>query len=284
MNRTDAAAILNIDPTASPEDARRAYQELFTEHQVRLTNAPTPALRSLYQARLLELDEAKDVLLTPTVSEADSDLPTDQPSIPTSERYVEPPRQQPPPPPPPRQPPPPPRQPPPSPPKTQPPPPRTPPVVEREENRKEKLVDRQADTGAGPKQSSPALKIGGGLIALVAIAFIGVKLVSGGGGDDKTDSTAAKPVATYADSLPALRENLTIARVEFARGDYDAANSALVEGDKHYASISGAAATDTAVAHLKEQLDQLHSKVNRACEALKKVAERHPGEPTCKTL
>src|SRR6478672_6595231 len=83
MNRAEAAAILNIDPAASPEDARRAYQELFTEHQVRLTNAPTPALRSLYQTRILELDEAKDAFLATGVSDADSDLPTDQPSIPS---------------------------------------------------------------------------------------------------------------------------------------------------------------------------------------------------------
>src|SRR5437667_5328124 len=99
MNRTDAAAILNVDPSASPEEARRAYQELFTEHQVRLTNAPTPALRSLYQARLLELDEARDALLTPSAGDANSDLPTDQPSIPSGAGAAPPPRQPPPPPP-----------------------------------------------------------------------------------------------------------------------------------------------------------------------------------------
>ena len=109
MNRTDAALILNVDPSASPEEARRAYQELFTEHQVRLTNAPTPALRSLYQARLLELEEAKDALLSTSPSDANSFLPTDHPSIGSPSAIADPPRTQPPapprrgPPPPPRQ-------------------------------------------------------------------------------------------------------------------------------------------------------------------------------------
>src|SRR6266540_966629 len=82
MNRADAAAILNIDPAASPEETRRAYQELFTEHQFRLTNAPTPGLKSLYQSRLRELDEARDILLAQEPTDATLDLPTDQPSLP----------------------------------------------------------------------------------------------------------------------------------------------------------------------------------------------------------
>lgn len=83
MNRADAAAILQIDPTVSPEDARRAYQELFTEHQLRLTNAPTPALRNLYQARLRELDEARDVMLAQGPQD-DSDLPLAEPKLPAA--------------------------------------------------------------------------------------------------------------------------------------------------------------------------------------------------------
>lgn len=82
MNRTDAAAMLNIHPSASPEEARKAYQELYTEHQLRLTNAPTAALRSLYLNHLRELDEARDVLLGPSPGYVSPDLPTDQPSFP----------------------------------------------------------------------------------------------------------------------------------------------------------------------------------------------------------
>ena len=48
INRAAAAAILNIDPSVSREEVRKAYEDLFNEHQLRLTNAPTPTLRSLY--------------------------------------------------------------------------------------------------------------------------------------------------------------------------------------------------------------------------------------------
>src|SRR6266542_3329489 len=82
MNRADTAAILNIDPAASPEQTRRAYQELFTTHQFWLTNAPTPRRKSLYQGRLRELDEARDILLVQEPTDATLDLPTDQPSLP----------------------------------------------------------------------------------------------------------------------------------------------------------------------------------------------------------
>ena len=81
MTRADAAAILQIPPTASAEEARRAYQELFTEHQVRLTNAPTPALRNLYQARLREIDEARDAMLAQESAD-DTDLPLAEPKLP----------------------------------------------------------------------------------------------------------------------------------------------------------------------------------------------------------
>lgn len=81
MTRADAAAILQVPPTVSAEEARRAYQELFTEHQVRLTNAPTPALRNLYQARLREIDEARDAMLAQESAD-DTDLPLAEPKLP----------------------------------------------------------------------------------------------------------------------------------------------------------------------------------------------------------
>lgn len=291
MNRTDAAAILNVDPSASPEETRRAYQELFTEHQVRLTNAPTPALRSLYQARLLELDEARDALLAPSLGDANSDLPTDQPSIPSG---AAPPRQQPPPPPPPaprsetRKPP----APPPPPPRREPPPPPKSTTAAREEAREE------IRTGAKPAPKSKTGLIAAGIVVAI-LAVGGFVMLRKGGSDNSgsngfnaiTDSTihggkvsSADVAKLLADSLPALRENITVGRVEFGRGDYDAANKALMDADNHYRALPAAATSDTAVVTLKQQLDQLRSKVKLACNALKKVAERHPGEPTCKTL
>jgi hypothetical protein len=124
----------------------------------------------------------------------------------------------------------------------------------------------------------------GGLIAVAVIGFIAMKVMGGKGDGAEPSKSVPAAVATYADSLPPLRENITVARVEFGRGDYDAANSALTDADHHYAALPPEAKTDTAVKNIKGQLDQLHTKVVRACDALKKVAERHPGEPTCKSL
>lgn len=265
MNRTDAAAILNVDPSASPEEARRVYQELFTEHQVRLTNAPTPALRSLYQARLLELDEARDALLSPSFGDANSDLPTDQPSIPSSAGAAPPPRPLPPPPP---------RQP-----ETRkssaPPPP--PP-------KRESAKTEEKATTTLPQKKSSLGKIGIAVLAVLLLGFA-AKIVSNNFSSDDSQPPVPKVVSPdYADLLPPLRESITVGRVELGRGDYDAANKALGEADNHYGALPSAATSDTAVVTLKQQLDQLHSKVKLACNALRKVAERHPGEPTCKTL
>jgi hypothetical protein len=275
MNRTDAAKILNVDPSASPEEARRAYQELFTEHQVRLTNAPTPALRSLYQSRLLELDEAKDALLATDAGDETSDLPTDQPSIPSSQRSVEPPQRTPPPPPPPLR-------------KSgigTPPPP--PPVRKQPESAVGAPGPAASQKPSPGRTKGPLALIGGAVAVALVLLLIGNVISHNRTSDGTSSDTAssAPPTPSLKDSLPKLRESITVARVEFGRGDYDAANRALADADSFYTRVSPAdAASDTAVAGLKTQLEQLHSKVNRACEALKKVAARHPGEPTCKTL
>lgn len=266
MNRTDAAAILNLDPSASAEEARRAYQELFTEHQVRLTNAPTPALRSLYQARLLELDEAKDAFLVPSAGDADSDLPTDQPSIPS---HI------------------PPAAAPPAVPLNQ--PPQRPPGGVAEQQRKPEAAAEPPPAPIVRPVSAPRKKTSMGAITAIGIGigvagFVAMKAMGGRSGDAPREKATPVAIVSYADSLPPIRENITVARVEFGRGDYDAANSALKDADRRYGALPPAAASDTAVIRLKEQLDQLHSKVARACEALKKVAERHPGEPTCKSI
>lgn len=278
MNRTDAATILSIDPSASPEEAKRAYQDLFTEHQVRLTNAPTPALRSLYQARLLELDEARDAFLANSVSDADADLPTDQPSIPTY-------RTSQPPPPPPGSSGPAPRTPPPPPPQQQErvadappePPPKTRPELER-------AATDDATVSKKPGKGKAIPIIAGVIVVAAAIAFLPNLFSKGKGAPVTADSTSSAPKKSFADSIPKLRESITVARVEFGRGDYDAANAALKDADAFFARVGSDAAGDTALTQIKSQIDSLHGRVTRACEALKKVAERHPGEPTCKSL
>lgn len=277
MTRTDAATTLGIDASASPEEAKRAYQELFTEHQVRLTNAPTPALRSLYQARLLELDEARDAFLTNSSSDADSDLPTDQPSIPTY-RSNEPSQRQ----------------------SSTPPPPAVEPRAHVEEQqppppREKKPAPQPPHTEAArdvppaaPKKSSSSKWIGiviGVVVVVGALSQLPRFLGNRSAATTKADSTnVVLSQGIVPDHLPKIRENITVARVEFGRGDYDAANGALKDADTLFSRIEAGARGDTAVVQVERQLDSLHAKVQRACDALKKVAERHPGEPTCKSL
>lgn len=262
MNRAEAAAILSVDPEASADEARRAYQDLFTEHQVRLTNAPTPALRSLYQARLLELDEARDVLLAPSIGDADSDLPTDQPSIPShiSKDAPAPP------------------------PRASAPPPTTPrPEVKRSADAAPPRAEAPREPAAPKKKPGRLRKIVTISVVLTVVVFSAFQILSLIGNSRDTQR-GAEQIAADVDSLPPIREAITVARVEFGRGDYDAANKALSEADQRYASIASLVAWDTAATNIKAQLDSLHAKVTRACDALKKVAERHPGEPTCKTF
>ncbi|MBK9376148.1 MAG: hypothetical protein IPN03_21095 [Holophagales bacterium] len=49
MTKQEAAEILGIPVTATAEEVRRRYQEVFSDFQIRLTNAPTAQLRKTYQ-------------------------------------------------------------------------------------------------------------------------------------------------------------------------------------------------------------------------------------------
>lgn len=79
MNREDAAAILNVRPNATPSDVRSSFQELYSDYQVRLTNAPTPALKKAYQKNLEDLRNACEVLHPGFVFDSEGDLPSAQP-------------------------------------------------------------------------------------------------------------------------------------------------------------------------------------------------------------
>jgi hypothetical protein len=79
MTREEAAAILSIDPQASGEEARSRYEQLYSDYQIRLTNAPTPSLKKVYQANLQELQEAVRVL-NGTSDFVHADLPSIEPT------------------------------------------------------------------------------------------------------------------------------------------------------------------------------------------------------------
>jgi hypothetical protein len=58
MNEQKALELLDLEPGASPSDIRRAYQEIFNEMWIRLTNAPTEHQKDLYRKCLAAVEEA----------------------------------------------------------------------------------------------------------------------------------------------------------------------------------------------------------------------------------
>ncbi|MBK9376150.1 MAG: DUF1566 domain-containing protein [Holophagales bacterium] len=89
MTKQEAAEILGIPVTATAEEVRRRYQEVFSDFQIRLTNAPTAQLRKTYQGSLRDFQLACEVLAPGVIADSGvEDLPTAQPSAPV----VQPPR------------------------------------------------------------------------------------------------------------------------------------------------------------------------------------------------
>src|SRR5262245_7574920 len=82
MTKSDAASILGLNDDASLADVRRRYQSLHTDYRIRLTNAPTPALKKTYQLKLQEVAEACEALHPGFMTEVTrDDLPSAEPII-----------------------------------------------------------------------------------------------------------------------------------------------------------------------------------------------------------
>ena len=79
MIKSEAAEILNVPETACMDDVRNRFQEMYSDYQVRLTNAPTPALRKVYQRNLEQLRTAVETLFPGVVVAAPQDLPATEP-------------------------------------------------------------------------------------------------------------------------------------------------------------------------------------------------------------
>ncbi|TNE80524.1 MAG: hypothetical protein EP332_07240 [Bacteroidetes bacterium] len=79
MNSSDAHIILGLNEGASPEEMEAKFQEVYSDYQIRLSNAPTPNLKKLYQKNLQELEEAYN-LLSGGVNTS-SDLPSSKPQL-----------------------------------------------------------------------------------------------------------------------------------------------------------------------------------------------------------
>jgi hypothetical protein len=79
MTREEAASLLSVAIDASAGEVRGRYQELYSDYQVRLTNAPTPGLKKAYQKNLEELRQACETLSPGFVFDSPADFPSAQP-------------------------------------------------------------------------------------------------------------------------------------------------------------------------------------------------------------
>src|SRR5438552_4181167 len=79
MTKEEALQLLALPDNPTDEDTKKKYNELYNEYQIRLTNAPTPNLKKLYQKNLQELNEALNFLLLGETSGILKELPSSAP-------------------------------------------------------------------------------------------------------------------------------------------------------------------------------------------------------------
>jgi predicted component of type VI protein secretion system len=62
MSPAEAAELIGLWPGSPPDEVRKRYQKLYNDFQIRLTNAPTPALKKMYQRNMQDLRTACEVI------------------------------------------------------------------------------------------------------------------------------------------------------------------------------------------------------------------------------
>jgi hypothetical protein len=62
MDPAEAAEMLGLWPGSPPEEVRKRYQKMYNDFQIRLTNAPTPSLKKMYQKNMQDLRAAAETL------------------------------------------------------------------------------------------------------------------------------------------------------------------------------------------------------------------------------
>jgi hypothetical protein len=80
MTHEEAAAILNVSIDANIDEVKKKYRELYSDYQVRLTNAPTANLKKKYQENLQKIEAAFKVLCPGASLDDLQDLPSAEPS------------------------------------------------------------------------------------------------------------------------------------------------------------------------------------------------------------
>lgn len=78
-DRASALRVLDLGADAAEQQIQQRYRELYSEFQVRLTNAPTAELKATYQKRVDALRAALGILVPQSGAGADSDLPALEP-------------------------------------------------------------------------------------------------------------------------------------------------------------------------------------------------------------
>lgn len=78
-DRASALRVLELGADAGEQEIQQRYRELYSEFQVRLTNAPTAELKATYQKRVDALRAALGLLAPQSGAGADSDLPALEP-------------------------------------------------------------------------------------------------------------------------------------------------------------------------------------------------------------
>lgn len=82
MTREESFELLGVPPDTAVDAVRARMRELYSEYQMRLTNAPTTSLRLTYQRNLSELEEVGRNLLGADASlDEFEDLPVAEPSM-----------------------------------------------------------------------------------------------------------------------------------------------------------------------------------------------------------
>lgn len=79
MNKQEAYIILGLNDGADQTEINSKFQEIYSDYQIRLSNAPTPNLKKLYQKNLQELEDAYHVLLGN--ENTSSELPSSTPQL-----------------------------------------------------------------------------------------------------------------------------------------------------------------------------------------------------------
>ena len=78
-DRPSALRVLDLDSSAGDPQIQQRYRELYSEFQVRLTNAPTAQLKEAYGRRIEDLNKALQILTPQAAAEESSNLPSLKP-------------------------------------------------------------------------------------------------------------------------------------------------------------------------------------------------------------